>query len=345
MTQDETLQNFLNTWSLERVKKMTLEEYNKQGSKVSFCYMLEFGTKNLGNISGGATSAKFEIYDRKDKSRVPKTKDLLYDDIYTWRKRAGESREAAFKYTKDIIVSIIKSSEKGNFSEVDGRKLAPLVVWKIAFLYSNKQLLSISDRTALKYVAKKFDMPNYINARTSAVHNFLMKTVDFDRYWETMDDYWEIYKENKDLSDLNKTLEKSKGTDTKDVALSKRFVAAKTLFILKNHNKLQQQIYDELEKIHGTSKVTMEEQNIDIKVEYESSVDFYEVKIASSAKYCIREAIGQLLEYAYHYKTTKTKRCIIVGNHQLLDLEGYFTHLQQVFSPMTLEYQFKQLVD
>jgi len=83
----------------------------------------------------------------------------------------------------------------------------------------------------------------------------------------------------------------------------------------------------------------MEEQNIDIKEEHEKSVDFYEVKIAASAKYCIREAVGRLLEYAFHYETTKEKRCIIVGNHTLVGLEDYFTHLKELFSPFQLEYE------
>lgn len=51
MTNDQLLQHFIETWPLERVRNMSLEEYNKQGSKDTFCYMLEYGTNQLAVIS------------------------------------------------------------------------------------------------------------------------------------------------------------------------------------------------------------------------------------------------------------------------------------------------------
>jgi 5-methylcytosine-specific restriction protein B len=130
MTNNQLLQHFIETWPLERVRNMSLEEYNKQGSKDTFCYMLEYGTRSLGNISGTAYSSKFEIYERKDKKNIAKSKDYGYDSNYTWRNRDGviKTRNEAFEYTRNIIVEVIDASKANNFRAIDGKKIAPFSI-------------------------------------------------------------------------------------------------------------------------------------------------------------------------------------------------------------------------
>ena len=43
---------FIKTWPIEKLKELTLEEYNTLGSKNSFCYWLESKTEDLGSIWG-----------------------------------------------------------------------------------------------------------------------------------------------------------------------------------------------------------------------------------------------------------------------------------------------------
>jgi len=346
MHKDQQLKHFINTWPLQRVKNMSLEEYNKQGSKDTFCYMLEYGTRELGNISGTAYSSKFEIYERKDKNNIPTSKDYGYDSNYTWRNRAGviKTKDVAFKYTRDIIVEVIQASQSNNFEKIDNKKLAPLVIWKIAFLYSDKKLLAISDRQAVRYLAMLFGMSDYKKARISALHKYLMPYVDNSRFWGDMQTLWELYANRDSLEkplDSLESLVNRKGVLLKDIEDSLHQRNIKGIIVTKRHNKLQQSIFNELFEIYD-NKVTMEEQNIDIKVEHDNEIDFYEVKIASSAKYCIRHALGQILEYAYYYQTVKTKNLIIIGNHPLTNSDSnYITHLKNILGDINFEYQYK----
>ncbi|WP_299432151.1 hypothetical protein [uncultured Aquimarina sp.] len=350
MTNDQLLQNFLDTWPLERVKEMTLEEYNKSGSRDTFCYMLEYGTRSLGNISGTAYSSKFEIYERKNKNNIPQSKDYGYDTDYTWRNRAGvkKTREQAFLYTRGIIYEIVEASQEGKFSLIDEKGLAPLVVWKIAFLYSKKRLLSISDRKAVKYLADLFGMEIAKNTQISSMHRFLMRFIDINRYWDDMYVLWSIYLE-KDRADIRtedlENLLRRKGVTLKDIKESFRKSNIKEIIITKRHNKIQQKLYNELVSMYGIRNVTMEEANIDLKVDFPDRIDFYEVKIASSAKYCIREALGQIIEYAYNYQTEKRKKLIVVGNHSLINSDiNYVDYLKSIFNEFEFEYRYEQVI-
>ena len=51
--------DFLNTWPVERLKAMTLEEYSNR-EKTSFTYWLEFKTRWTGSIKGGRTGVASE---------------------------------------------------------------------------------------------------------------------------------------------------------------------------------------------------------------------------------------------------------------------------------------------
>lgn len=344
MTNNQLLLYFIETWPFERVQNMTLYEYNKQGSKNTFCYMLEYGTRKIGNISGTAYSSKFEIYERKDKEKIPKSKDYGYDDNYTWRNRGGvkKTREEVFEYTKNCIISIIEAVQNGEYHKIDTIGIAPLVTWKIAFIYSGKKLLSISDRKAVRYLGELFNIPNYKKAKISELHLELMKYVKYESFWDDMWTLWSLYqqKDQKNTEAGFKGLISREGVTLKDIEDSIRKQGIKDIIVTKKHNKLQQNLFEELAKLYGKDNVTMEENNIDIKVEHLNQVDLYEVKIASSAKYCIRYALGQIIEYAYNYKTTKAKNLIIVGNHMLTKEDiDYVNHIKYILVNVNFDYQ------
>lgn len=342
--EDIILNDFLDKWSIDRVKKMTLTEYNKQGSKETFCYMLEYGTRQLGNISGTAYSSKFEIYERKDKENIPKSKDYGYDDNYTWRNRGGakKTREEAFEYTKNCIISIIEAVQNGEYHKIDTIGIAPLVVWKIAFIYSDKKLLSISDRKAVRYLGELFNIPNYEKAKISELHSELMNYVKYESFWNDMHTLWSLYqqKDQKNTETDLKGIINREGVTLKDIEDSIRKQGIKDVIITKKHNRLQQNLFEELVNLYGKNNVIMEKHNIDIKVEHPNQVDLYEVKIASSAKYCIRYALGQIIEYAYNYNTTKVKNLIIVGNHKLaIEDIDYVKHIKTLLVNVNFDYQ------
>jgi len=70
------------------------------------------------------------------------------------------------------------------------------------------------------------------------------------------------------------------------------------------HNQIQNQLYDQLVATYGdgcvgTEVPTGDGTAIDLVVRTSKFCWFYEIKTASSVKACIRQAIPQLLEYAY----------------------------------------------
>jgi hypothetical protein len=66
---------------------------------------------------------------------------------------------------------------------------------------------------------------------------------------------------------------------------------------------------------------------------------FYEIKTAQSPRACLREAIGQLLEYAFWHGGQRATRLIVVGE-TAIDSDGleYLDRLRMQFS-LPIEYE------
>jgi hypothetical protein len=110
------------------------------------------------------------------------------------------------------------------------------------------------------------------------------------------------------------------------------------------HNKLQDALYGHLCKKHGPQNVGTEcpgphSTKVDVAVRQNNKYWFYEIKIADSARACIREAVGQLLEYAFWPGSPAVDRLIVVGEPEI-DRSGkeYLCRLKERFS-LQIEYQ------
>jgi hypothetical protein len=114
--------------------------------------------------------------------------------------------------------------------------------------------------------------------------------------------------------------------------------------IERRHQLLQDQLCAQLRRVYGPESVdwecpTAEGGRIDVVVQRKSNYWFYEIKVAESARACIREAIGQLLEYAFWQDRDAVPRLIVVGEHPLDDsAKAYLTRLKKVFG-LPIEYQ------
>lgn len=131
--------SFLQRWPREKLNEMTLEQYISVDDKDTFTYWLETKTRELGSIQGN-TSAKFGIYKR---SGMPKEQSgIEHGAIYSWRTRYdkyGVTQEGVFKYVKEVITSVAKAAYEGDLDSIEKIDFSPLVKWKIAFLYLNRQ--------------------------------------------------------------------------------------------------------------------------------------------------------------------------------------------------------------
>lgn len=103
------------------------------------------------------------------------------------------------------------------------------------------------------------------------------------------------------------------------------------------HNKIQNSLYTFLENSHGKGCVgtevgTGDGTSIDVVLKKGRSFWFYEIKTALSVKASIRQALPQLLEYAYWPDVTKAERLIIVSHLPAKPItESYLKTLRERF--------------
>jgi hypothetical protein len=96
---------------------------------------------------------------------------------------------------------------------------------------------------------------------------------------------------------------------------------------------------------YGNENVTSEHPDfaggrIDIVVNNNNEYIFYEIKTYTSLKASIREAIGQLMEYALWPNGKRAKELIVVTQMQcdIEDAKVYFAHLRDMYG-LSLYYQ------
>ena len=106
------------------------------------------------------------------------------------------------------------------------------------------------------------------------------------------------------------------------------------------HNKMQNSIRDILAESGKYVSIDMEVNYVDITATTESGdVHFYEIK-TSPAKASIREALGQIMEYAFYPTGKKADKLFIIAPSQADDLDKqYIQTLRKVFNiPVWFQY-------
>lgn len=104
------------------------------------------------------------------------------------------------------------------------------------------------------------------------------------------------------------------------------------------HNKIQTNIFNILEKKHKKGNVGTENElgyqtKVDIVVKTKTSFIFYEIKTSQTAKAAIREAIGQIIEYAYWPDQKNAEKLVIVAPPSATDeTKIYITRLRKKFN-------------
>jgi hypothetical protein len=111
------------------------------------------------------------------------------------------------------------------------------------------------------------------------------------------------------------------------------------------HALMQKKLLIELKKQFPAADIVREMDNIDIRVRTKTELLLFEIKSDMEPRIVIRQALGQILEYAFYYqrKEQLPMRLIIVGRRQLSSVEEEYLELlrQKFFLP--LEYRFIDL--
>jgi hypothetical protein len=109
------------------------------------------------------------------------------------------------------------------------------------------------------------------------------------------------------------------------------------------HNQIQPALFEHLKSIYGDSvsgeQSTADRTFIDVAVLQGGEYTYYEIKTGLSAQSCIREALGQLLEYSYWPGAQLATRLVIVGEPAFdKNARAYLETLRKHFS-LPVEYR------
>ncbi|MDR0307364.1 MAG: hypothetical protein LBI42_11085 [Chitinispirillales bacterium] len=109
------------------------------------------------------------------------------------------------------------------------------------------------------------------------------------------------------------------------------------------HSIIQEKLVNVLINEYGNDNVSLEHplfgnRKVDVVVNDNKKIYFYEVKTAPAARYCIREAMGQILEYGFWHGKKHADKLFIVGTEKLdKDTRLYLDYINNEFN-IPLEY-------
>jgi hypothetical protein len=109
------------------------------------------------------------------------------------------------------------------------------------------------------------------------------------------------------------------------------------------HNAIQERLRDLLHERHGDGCVRLEPpvvgRYVDAVLTLPSGLTFYEVKTADTVRQCLREALGQLLDYALWPGATLPERLVVVGEAEMdAAAAAYLAQLNARF-PIPIAYE------
>ena len=105
------------------------------------------------------------------------------------------------------------------------------------------------------------------------------------------------------------------------------------------HNITQNAIKKYLERIGDYKNILLESENVDIKaLTYDDKWHYFEIK-TSAPILCIREALGQILEYAHFSSENKAEKLFVVGLHKMSEEEKTYMRLLRKIYHLPLWYR------
>ena len=126
--------DFLEAWPAKRVPQMTLEEYTNPDKDDAFIYWLEARLDKLGSIWGGS-AVKFGIYCRDKTEPKATSSGRAWGEKYAWATKFGATADEAFATIKSRLVDVLDATAEGRFARIEEIDIAPILKWKVAFLY------------------------------------------------------------------------------------------------------------------------------------------------------------------------------------------------------------------
>jgi hypothetical protein len=175
------------------------------------------------------------------------------------------------------------------------------------------------------------------------------KRIDYERILDDFDRLLPLYRyvESSGATvpvPLPKTGFNFKAGRSKKVTAAKATLREKELDLDLRHNLLQDALYQRLASKYSKEYVRTEQPSgvgtlIDIVVKMKDEYLFYEIKTALTPRACLREGIGQLLEYGFWPGAQEPSRFIVVGESPIDDDgQEYLRRLRKRFF-LPIEYE------
>jgi hypothetical protein len=179
--------------------------------------------------------------------------------------------------------------------------------------------------------------PNVLNVRyrQSEVETYIPEIFLADDEWIQNRHRYMLYKiGGGDHERIEKTHVGRRGTQAPPNSTPLFRRGTKPVYCTPEHARMQNKLLAELQAEYGTEHVCLEPDFVDVRVETENELIFFEIKSDLNPRAVIRQALGQILEYAYHpvRKGRCPDRLVIVGRSPLTDLDAaYFNRLRDEF--------------
>lgn len=104
---------------------------------------------------------------------------------------------------------------------------------------------------------------------------------------------------------------------------------------------MQARLFAELKAAHPNDVVVCEQNFVDVTVETKTEIILYEIKSDLEPKSVIRQALGQIMEYAFHPPARQTLpvRLVIVGQNSLNESAKVYLNVLRFKFGIPLEYK------
>ena len=177
---NELWSTFLAAWPPERVRRMSLDEYTNRDKDDALIYWLESRLHELGEIRGGS-AFKFGIYLRDGSETEEGSRGRVWSDTYGWLSKFGATEQEAFATIRSRLVEVLFAAKGGNLARIEEVDVAPVLKWKIAFLYQDRakpRLFPIFKKEALLFNYRAIDL----RARLANTPYHVMYETLFERH-------------------------------------------------------------------------------------------------------------------------------------------------------------------
>ena len=178
-----------------------------------------------------------------------------------------------------------------------------------------------------------------------------MEQIDYDAVLKTFDELLKPYLYVENIAEAGIIEDEIDSTDQFQFESKRTRLAQERTYTLEQksvnlsvrHSLIQQEMTKRLEIQHGPENVSVEQEisgkKIDIVLRVGDSYHFFEIKTSGSAKACIRDAIGQLMEYAYWPGRVNAEKLVIVGEDEIDGkTKDYLAFVRKQFS-LPIQYE------